>query len=215
MRHITIASTVVLIGLLANTSMAAAGPRHKTKPKCSPVHEKVIATNTQAVVYETPEAKERLSNISACVYGHRPYVLGPKAAGGPGGSFGIEGETLAGPIVAYEESSDFTEGHSRNVIVVRDLRTGRVIYKVPTAEAKTPGDVGKGQASEIIVKNDGAVAWVVQTEREPTVYEVWAVDKTGSRMLASSGDVEPYSLALAGSTLYWTQGGKPMSATLN
>jgi len=46
------------------------------------------------------------------------------------------------------------------------------------------------------------------------MYEVRAVDKTGSRLLASGGDIDPTSLALAGSTLYWTQGSLPFSAQL-
>jgi len=37
----------------------------------------------------------------------------------------------------------------------------------------------------------------------------------GTRLLASGFDVSPSSLALAGSTIYWTQGGKPESSTLN
>jgi hypothetical protein len=41
------------------------------------------------------------------------------------------------------------------------------------------------------------------------------VDKNGSRLLASSTEIDPSSLALAGSTLYWTQGGKSMSSPLN
>jgi len=175
----------------------------------------VIAADTQAIIYKTPESEERLLNIVACAYGHRPYVLGGKAESGPGGTFGIEGETLAGPIVAYEESIDLTGGHDKNVIVVRDLRTGRVIHKVPTAETRFPGDVGNGGATQLVVKSDGAIAWIVKTANEPTTTEVHAVDKTGSRLLASGGDIDPSSLALAGSTLYWTEAGKPMSAVLN
>jgi hypothetical protein len=45
--------------------------------------------------------------------------------------------------------------------------------------------------------------------------EVHAVDTTGSRLLASGTDIGSKSLALAGSTLYWTQGDTPMSTTLN
>jgi len=72
------------------------------------------------------------------------------------------------------------------------------------------------------VKSDGAVAWIVETQRgpfvgetgPPTMFEVRAVDRTGSRLLASGSHFDPLSLALAGSTLYWTQGGQPFSAQL-
>ena len=71
----------------------------------------------------------------------------------------------------------------------------------------------------MVVKSDGAVAWIAENEigppHGPPEYEVNAVDKTGNRTLAAGTDIAPSSLALAGSTLYWTQGGKPMSAPLN
>jgi hypothetical protein len=37
----------------------------------------------------------------------------------------------------------------------------------------------------------------------------------GTRLLALGFDVSPSSLALAGSTIYWTQGVKPESASLS
>ena len=32
---------------------------------------------------------------------------------------------------------------------------------------------------------------------------------------ASGSDIDPHSLALIGSTLYWAQGGNPITASLN
>ena len=60
-------------------------------------------------------------------------------------------------------------------------------------------------------------------------FDVYACDKSGTRLLASGTNVDPSSLALstgatgigvypssiAGSTLYWTQEGKQASSTLN
>jgi hypothetical protein len=68
-----------------------------------------------------------------------------------------------------------------------------------------------------VVKSDGAVAWIVAIygREHPAEYEVHALDRTGSRVLAFGPGISPRSLALAGSTLYWTQGGNPMSAPLN
>jgi hypothetical protein len=81
------------------------------------------------------------------------------------------------------------------------------------------------------------VAWVAEDyERSSRVhggteapfFDVYASDRTGTRLLASGTNVDPSSLALsagsfgvggllratAGSTLYWTQGGKSESALL-
>jgi hypothetical protein len=46
-------------------------------------------------------------------------------------------------------------------------------------------------------------------------YEVHTADQSGSHLLAVGSDIAPNSLALAGSTIYWTQGDKPTSAALN
>ena len=75
----------------------------------------------------------------------------------------------------------------------------------------------------MVLKTDGSVAWINEFGLvvnkfgtvHPMEYEVHAVDKNGSRVLGSGTNVDPHSLALAGSTLYWTQDGSPMSTVLN
>lgn len=128
---------------------------------------------------------------------------------------GPQREVLDGAFVAYEDGGG---GQATNtyLVVVRNLRTGRVIHKLPTGTPATPRPswVGIGPTTALVVKSDGAVAWIVETGY-PTEYQVYAVDKSGSRMLASGANIEPYSLALASNTLYWTQGGLPASGSLN
>jgi hypothetical protein len=157
---------------------------------------------------------EKNTRIHGCAYGHRSYLLGTvpnciRPCGGP------EQEILGGPLVAYGEASgDETERFYR--VIVRNLRTGHVIREVPTGTPVPPSNavVGAGPVTSIVLKSDGAVAWVLETG-SPTTYQVHAVDKNGSRILASSGDIDPSSLALAGNTIYWTQGSTAMSARLN
>jgi hypothetical protein len=83
---------------------------------------------------------------------------------------------------------------------------------MPNGSPAEPGDIGLGDTAAIVVKSDGSVAWIVTTSDGP---QVRSVDKTGEHLLAASPEIDPTSLALAGSTLYWMQGGKPMSATLD
>jgi len=106
-------------------------------------------------------------------------------------------------------------GHSFEEVWVRNLATGNVIHRMPNGSPAEPGDVGLGETTAIVVKRDGAVAWIVRASAELGSIQVRSVDKTGSHLLAASPEIAPESLALAGSTLYWTQGGKPMSTTLN
>jgi hypothetical protein len=129
---------------------------------------------------------------------------------------------LSGVVVAYEE---FVRGCGLNesecsgtfIVVVRNLSTGRIVHKVPTGTPlqPTPGIVGVGQTTAIVVKSDGAVAWITEASLGEGGYQVHALDRAGNRVLASGGDIKPYALGLKGSELYWVEGGKRMSAVLN
>jgi hypothetical protein len=137
--------------------------------------------------------------------------------------FGAERSDFAldGTFVAFEASMfrDFPEGlpQSEQRVVVENLRTGRVLYRVP-AGTSTSNRVGFGSITALLVKGDGAAAWIAGNglgDLPSTAYEVGSVEANGSHLLAEGSEIEPHSLALAGSTLSWTQGGKAMSAALN
>jgi hypothetical protein len=107
-------------------------------------------------------------------------------------------------------------GGGEALILVRDLRTGRLLHDVPTGIPSAPhGHLGVGPAISIVVKSDGAVAWIASALPPDGFFQVHALDGDGSRLLATGRSIDPRSLALAGSTLYWTQEGKPFSAALN
>jgi hypothetical protein len=220
----------ILLGsalLIATQWASAAAPRRETATKCSSGHSRVVVADAQAQVYEAPEsssANPEYLVLFGCTYGrHRSYLLGhPLGGGTPSGIGGVAHETLAGTIIAYERSSTINEGRSSWLVIVRDLRSGRVLREVPTGTAlsRNPNLVGAGFTTAIVVKSDGAVAWINETILRPGEklvlgFEVHAVDSTGSRVLASGPEIERHSLALVGSTLYWMQGGKPMSAVLH
>jgi hypothetical protein len=247
MRRIAIAGISGLL-LLLTAGASGARARRQAPAKCTQVHARPITANAQAQVYEATEPGALSEYLGAwgCAYGHnRPYFLGslPYGSSSGGSAGGVEHETLAGPIVAYEESSASgelgDEPTSRNVVIVRDLRTGRVLHRVPTGVPLKPEQryVGVGNVVSMVVKSDGAVGWIADDyERshpsgspEVSYFDVYAVDKSGARLLAAGTDVDPSSLALSvtgtnigqgsrtalGSTLYWTQGGKSFSTTLN
>jgi hypothetical protein len=76
-----------------------------------------------------------------------------------------------------------------------------------------PNNENFGPVSAIVVKQDGAVAWISEPLAGGPI-QVHAVDRTGSRLLASSEIVEPKSLVLVGSTLYWAEAGIRKSVAL-
>jgi hypothetical protein len=175
----------------------------------------------------TPGHSEWRRQIYGCAYGHRgAYSIGiePYREVTKYMNVSYLGDlnvVLAGPIVAYERYS-LSEGlgGQRQGVIAEDLRTGRKLHDEPTGTHKIPGpepelEFGIGDTTAIVVKTDGSVAWIVKTSAFEGGYQVHAADTTGSRLLASGPDIDPASLALGESTVYWTQGGKPFSATLN
>jgi hypothetical protein len=103
------------------------------------------------------------------------------------------------------------------------LRNGRILHKIPTGTPQTPlanpTSIGVGPVLTIVVKRDGSAAWIARDNAlsTPTAadYQVDTVDNSGGHLVASGANIDPSSLALAHSIIYWTEDGKPMSAALN
>jgi len=215
MRGVTIFAILVLVLLVAASGANGARTRRQASSKCTQLHARLITADAQAQVYEAtePHGFPEYLGVWGCAYGHkRPYFLGPLSYGSStGGSGGVGHETLAGPIVAYEESSTSgglgADPTGRNVVIVRDLRTGRVLHRVPTGVPLKPEQryVGVGNVVSIVVKSDGAVAWIAEDyERshpsglpEVSYFDVYAVDKSGTRLLAAGTEIDPSALALS------------------
>jgi hypothetical protein len=218
MPRIAAFATVVMCACVASSVASAEHASGVALFGCPPPHSHVFRSDRTAVVYEGLNS-EKLYEVLGCVHGgRRAYALGRKLQGSEMGGGGVAEEVLAGPMVAYEKSSFstsvFSSGFSRVWVFVRDLRTGRILHELPTGTADRPGDVGKGRTSAIVVKADGAVAWINPIEA-PVSWEIHAVDGSGSRVLASGAGIDPYSLRLKNSTLSWVQNGKTEFATLH
>jgi DNA-binding beta-propeller fold protein YncE len=131
---------------------------------------------------------------------------------------------LAGATVAYERLRYGPEEHEW-VVVSRNLRTGQVIRETPTGTEHRPGDIGVGPIISLAVKPDGSTAWVAENAERSTLapngtpairyFDIYADDHSGERLLAVGTNIDPSSLALGGTHLYWTEAGTPRSATIN
>jgi hypothetical protein len=217
-------SGLCLLGLVLVLAPGASAARHTAATRCRPGRTNLLAVDTHAEVYKVVNNTGPYWEVVGCADGGRPYVLGelPGNQLGPGAGGGLRHVTLTGVMSAYADYLFGEVGWARWLIVVRDLRTGQTLHMVPTGNLEEPNpnpySAGIGPALAIVVKNDGSVAWVAEdfylSENKPTYYQIHAVDKMGSRVVAEGTDIDPRSLALAGRTLYWTQNGQAMSAPL-
>ncbi len=181
--------------------------------------------DSQALAYEVNDPHVGLA-IRACMYrGQRVTHVGLPVECGTGVCEGIRGVQLAGTLVAYESLQTTLTG-GRWFVVVRDLRSGRIIRHVSTgAPLKPTSDTaGVGPVTDLVVKDNGSAAWIADDIERTTAtsgpssetpyLEVYASDGSGTRLLASGTDIQSSSLALAGSTVYWTQASRPFVALL-
>jgi hypothetical protein len=225
-----LAALVVLLLVAASVWYVAADG--KSLPRCAPRQAHVLASNGEAQVYQQRDAASRAGAIHGsaivfgCVRGVRgrssAYTLGSAALGSRMEPVSVSRETLAGPIVAYERHFTPLVGPESSLIVVRDLRTGRLLHSAP---AETPGtprpNLAPMRIAAIVLKGDGSVAWIVETGNDSVpYYQLHAIDRSGSRVLANAYSIEPRSLALSEDFLTWSQGGALergglMSAGLN
>jgi hypothetical protein len=246
---------ILLVLAIAPRTSAARGV-HAPPTTCVPGRHTLLA-NRQAQVYAVRESSlSTARSLRACAYGHaRSFHITVCTTGnesiGPGACTKDLHVTLTGALVAYEEflgsrgKYPFEGDAAEWYVVVRDLRTGRIVHKVPTGTPLTPKGprhVGVGNIVALALKGDGSVAWIAEdygrTQAGPPVgpegtrpayFDVYVCDKSGTRLLAGGTNIDPTSLALsvggtgigrypsseAGKAVYWMQGGQAGSAVIN
>jgi hypothetical protein len=236
----------VLVLLLVPGGANAVRARHALPARCAPNSHTLLA-DAQVQVYSTPVDSDGVISLRACAYGQRRsfFVSGCNYEESAPLCADKSHVALAGTVVAYGDTFSPAGGHEDEEIIaewhieVRNLSTGRLLYEVPTGTPLKPAPhyVGVGPIVGLVLKSDGSVAWIAEDyERSSKLYgagaryfDVYATDKTGTRLLASGTNIDPSSLALSvgasgvnarprtieGSTLFWTQGGVSVSAVLN
>jgi len=183
--------------------------------------------------HRTPAARLYIHNFGyeACIYGSRrstfvDLVGTDSQLKSVETTFGVQ---LAGTLVAAEQGGrgELSIGYGISVL---SLRTGRVLRQldtgVPSATQTAAAGAGPsstqlsgvGPTTSVVLRPDAAVAWIVHDilAPDPPTYQVWKADAGAApTMLATGNDIGPGSLALAGSTLYWSEGGAAHAATLS
>ena len=202
---------VVLVALAVAVAMLApatsqARKRHRT---CYPKHTKTLVASAQARVFQTRKKVEEAHVTYGCLLSRKhPYKFSL-----PDFPTGFDPIVLAGRYVAYGDYSDCAASFcDPNSIVVQNLRNGHVRF------VDGPG-LRIATVYGLVLKRNGSVAWIASTFDQfgsllPGV-QVVKVEHGGSPVVLASGrGIATDSLALGGSTLYWTDGGVPHSAPL-
>lgn len=101
-------------------------------------------------------------------------------------------------------------------VIVRDLRSGRQLRALAPTTSVLPESIQA--VDSIVVKADGAVAWISQAasivRRGSGKLEVQRADLRGQALLDSGTSIDSKSLRLNGSTLTWRHGSNTRTATL-
>jgi hypothetical protein len=211
MRIRWIAATV-LIAAAACGSSVAAPRRHAggiTPAHCGPAAARTVTANARARIYVTA------NSVYGCTTsGHRSYLLGHTSRSRSRQSrIGVT--ALAGVVAGYAASQPGVDTFSTEV-VVRRLDTGRTLHEVNAIKGTLGPEFSESVAS-IVVKADGAVAWIgdggsiLAAERAT---EVNRIDRRGEANLDSTAAGVIRGLKLRGSRLSWRHGNVLRSSTL-
>lgn len=205
--HITVvlafaaAGGAVALASLLDAGASEAGDR----ARCSASRSETVAANRSVRVFRirSREPGVHVTRYLACYRRTgRTRALGrfDPAIGG------VRQIRLAGTFVGYDVRTS-SRNASDAQVRVKNTRTGR------TRTARSVPNVLP--ASDLEVTSRGSVVWIRPVPGPGDGYEVRKLDADGEDLLDEGVDViEPRSLAVSGSTAYWTRGGQPRSTTL-
>jgi hypothetical protein len=202
----------VLLALLPALALALGPPpaRAAAAPRdaCFPSGARTLEASKRARVFSV-RARGGARPVFACLHatgrrvrlGDRIDCLGQAA----------RDFRLAGRFVGFIAEFCPTPGGSGASLGLVDLRGGRV--RLVSGLFAFGGGV-----TDFVLKANGSAAWIERPEvgaPASTPHLVMKRDADGRAQLASGSDIDSSSLALAGSTVYWTQGGAPRAAILD
>ncbi len=162
-------------------------------------------------------AREKASPraVLACLSGHHGHMtlLAPTRLNQHTSLSRFE---LAGHVAAYLETQFGVDSGTTKLVVV-DVGARRVLHAIEAGSYVDAGFVFDEALVRFLVTSHGSVAWTVTREdhRGPAVESVWAVAREGAPALLDTGQaIDAGSLARAGATLSWSDGGALRTAPM-
>lgn len=197
-----------LVGMIVLVIAACGSAPATASSGCGPRSARTLAADQVARVYQSS------GNVYGCAGGaRRGYLLA--AAVSRLGEPRIGKLVLAGAVAAYAVTRSAIVTISAQ-ITVRRLDTGRTLHQVDATTGPLSPESFQSVGS-IVVKSDGAAAWIVKVGsilRHESETQVNRIDGRGEATLDGTlaGDIG--SLRLRGSQLSWRHGGVTRTATL-
>jgi hypothetical protein len=144
--------------------------------------------------------------------GSRHLIAATGSADGPA-TLTARRLVLVGRYLAFNQ--EYSREDVEESVSVLDVRTGRSRGANAIADVAAPRPEARNAVTAIVLRPDGAAAWIARNEDlQPARFEVHALPAHGSAaLLAAGADIDPASLAVAGSRVYWTAGGAPQAGT--
>lgn len=202
---------IVILTAACGSSSAAPGstrPAHPATAHCGPRSAKTLAVTRGARVYSFR------GGVYGCADGgSRSYLLAGSSM--RPGQPRIGRLALAGAVVAYGQTTSGVDTASAEVFV-RRLDNGRTLRSL-AAMSQPIGPESFQSVDSIVVKSDGAVAWIAVARsiiRHSAQTEVDRADRRGRARLDAGSGIASSSLHLAGSSLSWRHGGATRRAGL-
>ena len=210
---------IAILGCLAAVALPVTAADGARRVACSMSGSRtVLATSSAKIVAKRGIANPsyRVTRYYGCRY--RTDRFFRLAIVGEPGVFedSVSHARLAGPFASVATQYEDPAGENVHASVkVVDLRDGRKPVRYSALPDQTNVFV-----TDLVLAPSATVAWIERrtTFPEPgktqNAYEVHWANAAGQHLLDSGPDVQPGSLARAGSTLYWTRGAQPRSAQL-
>jgi hypothetical protein len=199
---------LALLAVIAAALPLAAASSRGSSSWCGPVAGHTIAADAVARVYTVGDT------VYGCASGGaKSYKLGQRAS--CIGASRVSPVKVAGRMAAYGlercgVDTGFTE------VVVRRLTSGAQLHSL--AATSPPGAESFQSVDSLVLKPDGAVAWIGSGSSivgHGRLVEVRKADRSGEALLDSGSAIDPRSLRLRRSTLTWKHASSTRSATLH
>jgi len=221
---LTAACVLSIAGIMVCSAPAAARAKKRPRP-CVPTTARRVLANSRAEIFTAPGPFSKAREYYGCATGSRLRVDLGVVNDAQIDFSGSRQVRLVGTIAALETSGSAHASGSSFDILVYDVKRRRLLRRLPTG-TPTPTQTknaypetleGVGDTTALVLQPDGAVAWIVHDTAapDPPTYQVIKANAgQPPTVLATGTDIDPTSLALGGTVLYWEQNNSPHSAQL-